>query len=235
MGLPAREGAMEYTRGFAARIEVQEAGRQFLMRTYIWMLAGLGLTGVVSMYIPANVVRTLLSSSLLYIGLWIGSLLLVGVLSGLVHRMSTPTAALVFFIYAGVMGLLLAPIHYMYPAAVVSRVFLIAAGMFGATSIYGAVTKRDLTGLGHFAMMGLFGLIIAIIVNLFLGSTMMTWVISVLGVIIFTALTAYDTQMIVQMGQEGETSNQMAITGALALYLDFINIFLFLLNLLGRE
>jgi FtsH-binding integral membrane protein len=143
----------------------------------------------------------------------------------------------VFWIYAGLMGIGLAPLFLIYTATSVAKVFFITAGMFGAMSLWGYTTKRDLTSVGSFLFMGLIGIIIASLVNLFLQSGMMSLVISIIGVIVFTGLTAYDTQKIKEnydvVGHDGQLAGKSAIMGALSLYLDFINLFIMLLRLLG--
>ncbi len=226
-----------YTRGFNMELRVGEAGRQLLMKTYMWMFAALCVTGVVAMYVLSSreILTYLRFNPGVLFGLLIGELILVGIIAGMVHRMSVPVAAGTFFFYAALNGITLAPLFLMYTSTSIANVFFITAGMFGVTTVYGYTTKRDLTGIGHFAIMGLIGIIIASIVNLFMGSGMLHWLISVIGVVVFTLLTAYDTQMIVQMGEEGESSSQTAIYGALELYLDFVNLFILLLRLFGSR
>jgi hypothetical protein len=159
-------------------------------------------------------------------------------LSFRIHAMSVATAQLTFWLFAAVMGIGLAPIFLMYTGASVARVFFITSATFGAMSLWGYTTKRDLTSWGSFLFMGLVGIIIASLVNIFLQSSMMQWVISVIGVVIFTGLTAYDTQKIKEMYFEQDdqaTMGRKAIMGALNLYLDFINLFLMLLQLFGNR
>ena len=146
------------------------------------------------------------------------------------------TARLLFFVYAALLGLSLSVIFLAYTQASITRVFFISAASFGALSLWGYTTQRDLTGMGSFLIMGLFGIIIASLVNIFLKSTGLDWVISVLGVLIFAGLTAWDTQKIKQMYDpmdDGTVAGRKAVMGALALYLDFINLFLMLLRLFG--
>ncbi len=229
--------APSYTRGFRMEMQVSEAGRQLLMKTYMWMFAALSVTGVVAMYVLSSrdILMYLRMNPGVLIGMLIGELILVGIIAGMVHRMSVPVAAGTFFFYAALNGITLAPLFLMYTSTSIANTFFITAGMFAVTTVYGYTTKRDLTGIGHFAMMGLIGIIIASIVNIFTGSSMLHWLISVIGVVVFTLLTAYDTQMIVQMGEEGDNSSQTAIYGALELYLDFINLFILLLRLFGSR
>src|SRR5215831_18458636 len=153
-----------------------------------------------------------------------------------INRLSAGTALTVFFIYAALLGLSLASIFLVYTHASITRVFFISAATFGATSLYGYTTQRDLTGLGSFMFMGLIGIIIASLVNIFLRSTGLDWAISVIGVLVFVGLTAYDTQSIKEMydvNDDGSVAGKKAVMGALRLYLDFINLFLMLLRLFG--
>jgi FtsH-binding integral membrane protein len=153
-----------------------------------------------------------------------------------INRLSASTALMLFFVYAGLLGLSLATIFLAYTGASITRVFFISAATFGATSLYGYTTQRDLTGVGSFLFMGLIGLVIASLVNIFLQSSGLYWVISVVGVLIFVGLTAYDTQSIKEMydvNDDGSVAGRKAVMGALRLYLDFINLFLMLLRLFG--
>jgi FtsH-binding integral membrane protein len=152
--------------------------------------------------------------------------------------MSASKAQSIFWVFAALMGASLASIFIVYTQMSIARVFFITSGTFGAMSIYGYTTKRDLTKLGSFLMMGLFGIIIASVVNMFLNSSMMHFVISILGVLIFVGLTAYDTQKIKNMylaSDSGELMGKKAVMGALTLYLDFINLFIMLLRLFGQR
>ena len=155
-----------------------------------------------------------------------------------IAKMSAAKAQTTFWIFAGLMGISLSSIFIQYTGDSIARVFFITSGTFGAMSIYGYTTKRDLTKLGSFLMMGLFGIIIASVVNIFMKSTMMYFVISILGVLIFVGLTAYDTQKIKNMymaSDSGELMGKKAVMGALTLYLDFINLFIMLLRLFGQR
>jgi len=161
---------------------------------------------------------------------------LVFFLSFRIHAMSFSTAQMVFWAYAAINGIALAPILLLYTAASVAQVFFVTAATFGAMSLWGYTTKRDLTSMGSFLFMGLIGIVIASVVNIFLQSGMMQLVISIIGVIVFTGLTAYDTQRIKEeydVNHDGTISGKNAIMGALRLYLDFINLFLMLLRLMG--
>ena len=154
------------------------------------------------------------------------------------HSMASSTAQVVFWIYAALMGLSLSSIFLVYTGESITRVFFIAAGMFAGTSLYGYTTKKDLTGMGSFLFMGLIGILIASVVNIFLASSAMQFAISVIGVLVFAGLTAYDTQSIkneYRESDDGETQAKKSIHGALRLYLDFINLFIMLLSLFGNR
>ena len=160
------------------------------------------------------------------------------VLSFGIHKLKASTAQALFWLFAGVMGLSLAHIFLVFTGASIARVFFITAGTFGAMSLYGYTTKRDLTGWGSFLFMGLIGVVIAMVVNMFIASAALHFAISVIGVLVFVGLTAYDTQRIKNEYNEADSSEiagKKAIMGALRLYLDFINIFLFLLHLFGSR
>jgi hypothetical protein len=161
---------------------------------------------------------------------------LVFALSFGINRLSAGTALMLFFVYAGLLGLSLASIFMVYTGASITRVFFISAATFGAMSLWGYTTQRDLTGMGSFMFMGLIGIIIASLVNMFLKSSGLDWAISVLSVLIFVGLTAYDTQRIKEMysvQDDGTVAGRKAVMGALSLYLDFINLFLMMLRLFG--
>lgn len=199
-----------------------------------WMFAGLVVTGVVSLFALSPALSPMLLSPMVIFPLIIVELGLVFWLSARVHTMSVTKASTVFIIYSALNGVTLAPLALAYTGASVASTFFITSGVFGAMAVYGATTKRDLTGVGSFLFMGLVGIVIASIVNIFLGSSMMSFMISVIGVIVFVGLTAYDVQKIKQMSYEmGGSTSQMAIRGALTLYLDFINLFISLLRLIG--
>jgi hypothetical protein len=153
-----------------------------------------------------------------------------------INQLSVSAALTMFFIYAGLLGLSLASIFLVYTGESITRVFFISAATFGAMSLYGYTTQRDLTGVGSFMLMGLIGIIIASLVNIFLASSGLAWAISVIGVLIFVGLTAYDTQRIKEMysvNDDGTVAGRKAVMGALSLYLDFINLFLMMLRLFG--
>jgi uncharacterized protein len=221
-----------------------------MIRVYNYMTAGVALTGLVAWFTySAAVVDTGAGLQLTQFGhaifasplMWLfvlAPLGLVMLLSFGINRLSAGTALTVFFVYAALLGLSLASIFLVYTHASITRVFFISAATFGATSLYGYTTQRDLTSVGSFMFMGLIGLIIASVVNIFLHSTGLDWAISVIGVIVFVGLTAYDTQRIKEMydvNDDGTISGRKAVMGALRLYLDFINLFLMLLRIFGNR
>lgn len=227
-------------------VAIDEGLRTYMLRVYNYMLMGLALTGV-SAWVTASVpaFRQLFFTipetggySLSPLG-WIvlfAPLGLVFFLSFRIHRMSLAAAQTTFWVYAGLNGIAFTPILLLYTGVSVARVFFITAATFGAMSLYGYTTKRDLSGFGSFLFMGLIGIIIASLVNMFMQSGMMAWIISVAGVLIFTGLTAYDTQAIKEsyhVNDDGSMSGKKAVMGALKLYLDFVNLFLMLLRLMG--
>lgn len=220
-------------------VQIDEGLRAYMLRVYNYMVTGLALTGAIA-YIVAStpaVFNAIFGSGLQWVVI-LAPLGLVMFLSARIHKMSAAAAQISYWIFAGSMGLALASVFVIYTGESIARVFFITAATFAAMSLYGYTTKRDLTALGSFLIMGLFGIIIAMVVNLFIGSTMVQFVISVLGVLIFTGLTAYDTQKIKEMYNEvdgSEIAGKKAIMGALRLYLDFINLFLMLLHLFGNR
>jgi len=215
--------------------------QRFMVRVYNWMGAGLAMTGGVSWYVSTSetILNLLVTQPILFFGLLIVELGLVFYLAARVMQMSASQAMAVFFLYAGLNGITLAPLFLLYTTASLASTFFVTAGMFGAMSFYGYTTKKDLTSWGSFLFMGLIGIIIASVVNIFLQNSMLYWVISYAGVLIFIGLTAYDTQKIKEMnilGNEGtEEDTKEAIRGALKLYLDFINLFIMLLRIMGTR
>lgn len=215
--------------------------QRFMVRVYNWMGAGLAMTGGVSWYISTNetILNILINQPYLFFGLLIAELGLVFYLAARVMQMDVGQAMGVFFLYAGLNGVTLAPLFLLYTTASLASTFFVTAGMFGAMSFYGYTTKKDLTSWGGFLFMGLIGIIIASVVNMFLHNSMLYWIISYAGVLIFVGLTAYDTQKIKEMnilGNEGtDEDTKEAIRGALTLYLDFINLFLMLLRIMGTR
>ena len=217
--------------------DVQSYVGAFVRRVYNWMGGGLLLTAAVAFLTwktPA-LQRAIIGNPILFFGLIIGELVLVFVMVGAISRMRASTAMGLFILYSILNGLTLSVVFIRYDIGNIFGAFIATSVMFGAMSVYGYTTKRDLTNLGSFLMMGLIGLIVAMIVNMFLRSPMMSYIISFIGVLIFVGLTAYDTQKIKTMALEGfgdaEAESKGAVMGALALYLDFINLFLLLLHL----
>jgi len=222
------------------RVQPSVIVNNFVRSVYNWMAIGLGLTGVVAFYVSSNpVLLRFFSNPVLLIFLIIAELGLVFAISGMVNRMSSATATTLFVIYAALNGITLSFIFIIYTRTSIASTFFVCAGTFIACSIYGWVTKKDLTSFGGFLIMGLIGIIIATIVNMFLNSTMLSMMISYIGVFIFVGLTAYDTQKIKNMALtqpadlDGGAIRKGAILGALSLYLDFINLFLFFLRIMG--
>lgn len=217
----------------------EEASTIFLAKVFNWMAAGLALTGIVAWLAATSGLTRSIISSPLYIVLIIAEVGLVIYLSARVEKIRAATATALFLGYAALNGLTMSVIFLRYTGASIAGTFMITAGMFGAMALYGMVTKRDLSGMGSFMFMGLIGIIIASVVNMFLGSSTLHMAISGIGVIIFVGLTAYDVQRIKTMGEQGiitqgeETLQKGAILGALALYLDFINLFWMLLTFFG--
>ena len=228
---------------------IDQGLRSYMLKVYNYMGSALLVTGIVALLTFKFAVLSLsplqftpLGNSLYSSGLaWIVMLEPLGVvlyMSFGIAKMSASKAQTVFWIFAALMGISLSSIFVIYTETSITRVFFITAGTFGAMSIYGYTTKRDLTKFGSFLMMGLIGIIIASVVNIFMKSGMMYFVISVLGVLIFVGLTAYDTQKIKNMylaSDGSEMSGKKAVMGALTLYLDFINLFIMLLRLFGQR
>jgi FtsH-binding integral membrane protein len=231
--------SMEEPHGFPTAERALVADNAVLWSVYRWMTFGLALTGFVSLFIPDSIRIEVMKNPMIFFGLLIGELVLVMIMSLAVNRISAATATVLFLVYAILNGLTFSIFFMLYELGSIAQAFFVTAGTFGAMSAWGYFTKRDLTGVGHFAIMGLFGLIIATIVNLFWANNMLYWVCTYAGVIIFTLLTAYDTQKIKRLGMEtdvnSEQGKKIAIQGALMLYLDFINLFLNLLRIMGRR
>jgi FtsH-binding integral membrane protein len=217
----------------------QEASTVFLAKTFNWMAVGLAITGVVAYFTAATgLAYSIIGSPLFYV-LVFAELGLVFYLSARISKIQASTASGLFIGYSVLNGLTLSVIFLAYTSSSIAATFFITAGMFGAMAVYGLVTKRDLSGWGSFLFMGLIGIIIASVVNIFLQSSAMSWIVSMIGVIVFTGLTAYDVQKIKRIGEEGimsqgdEAIRKGSIMGALTLYLDFINLFLMLLRFFG--
>jgi FtsH-binding integral membrane protein len=238
------------TRGVSAdRAVTIDAGlRAYMIRVYNYMAMGVGLTGVVSwltfqMAVTETAGRLVLTpfgqtifSTPAVIVLFLATFGLVMFISFRIHKLQPATALGLFMLYAGLLGLMLSSVFLAYTGASITRVFFVSAASFGALSLYGYTTQRDLSPIGSFLMMGLIGLLIAIVVNIFLKSSGLDFIISAAGVLIFAGLTAWDTQKIKEMYdpmEDGTIAGRKAVMGALTLYLDFINLFLFMLRFLG--
>jgi FtsH-binding integral membrane protein len=219
------------------RTESQVVVRQnaLIRQVYALMGAGLAITAfmaLITLSSPA-LLNAVLGNKLVFYGLMIGELALVFTLSGAINKLSAATATLIFIAYSALNGITLSTIALVYTASSITSTFVITGSMFGAMSVYGYMTKKDLTSWGSFLFMGLIGVVIASVVNIFVGSSAVSWVISGIGVIVFTGLTAYDTWKIKEMAAQGVEGRKPAILGALTLYLDFINLFLMLLRFTG--
>jgi FtsH-binding integral membrane protein len=236
-----------------ATVAVDAGLRAHMIRVYNYMAGGVALTGVLAyitfqmaggdaIRVVGNTITGLTPFGQLVMGgftpivLMLASLGLVFFISFRIDRLQYTTALALFMLYAALLGVALSTIFVVYTGTSITRVFFISAASFGALSLWGYTTQRDLTAMGTFMMMGLFGIIIASLVNIFLGSSGLAWIISVVGVVVFAGLTAYDTQKIKEMydiNDDGTVAGRKAVMGALTLYLDFINLFLMLLRLFG--
>ena len=232
-----------YPRSNGSIVERANSGIQaYMAQVYGWMTCGLLLTAVVAWY-AANtpaVMNFIFSSQITFFGLIIVQLGLVFVISGMVNRLSGSMATSLFMLYSALTGLTLSSILIMYTGASIASTFIICAGMFGAMSVYGYTTKRDLSGLGSMLFMGLIGIVLASLVNIWLKSPALMWAVTYIGVLVFVGLTAYDTQKLKSMGAQLDSNDRdnfrkYSIVGALTLYLDFINLFLMLLRIFGNR
>ncbi|MBR0740628.1 Bax inhibitor-1/YccA family protein [Bradyrhizobium liaoningense] len=216
-------------------IAVDAGLRNYMMRIYNYMAAGVGLTAVVAWLTYQLTGPELLQNPLMWVFI-LAPLGLVFFIGARINTLSVTTARLLFFVYAALVGVSLSTLFHIYTSASITRVFFISAATFGALSVFGYTTRRDLSGLGTFLFMGLIGIIIASLVNLFLRSTGLDWLISIVGVGVFAGLTAYDTQRIKAMydSRDDETSaGRKSVIAALSLYLNFINLFMMMLRLFG--
>ena len=222
--------------GSASQALAEASARTFMQRVYGWMAVGLGLTGAVAFFIAQS--NSLMAMVLpLRFPLMLVQLGVVVAFSFIAQKISGPVAGALFLVYALLTGVTFSVLFLVYTQASIASAFFITAGTFGAMSVYGTVTKKDLSGWGSFLMMGLIGIIIAGIVNFFMHSDMMSFIISCATVVVFSGLTAYDTQKLrLYHANSGFSSaSSLAITGALMLYLDFVNLFLAILRLMGRR
>jgi uncharacterized protein len=232
----------------ADQVAIDAGLRAYMIRVYNYMATGVGLTGLVAwLTFSAAVTQTGAGLELTSFGhavfqsplLWVLVLAPLGLVFAIsfgINRLQPGTALMLFFVYAGLLGVSLASIFLIYTGTSITRVFFISAATFGALSLWGYTTQRDLSGIGSFMFMGLIGIIVASLVNMFLRSTGLDWAISVIGVLVFAGLTGWDTQRIKEMYNpmdDGTIGGRKAVMGALSLYLDFINLFLMLLRLMG--
>jgi FtsH-binding integral membrane protein len=225
-------------RGALPQVDIDVGLRQYMLTIYNYMASGLALTGIVAYAAAASGFYAEIAHTPLIWVVMLAPLGMVFWLSAGIQRMNAGTAQALFWVFAALMGLSLASIFLVYTGASISRVFFITGGTFAAMSLYGYTTKRDLMKFGSFLMMGLIGIIIASLVNLFIASSALQFAISVIGVLVFVGLTAWDTQRIKEMyvaTDDGQTAGKKAVMGALQLYLDFINLFVMLLQLFGQR
>jgi FtsH-binding integral membrane protein len=219
-----------------AQVDVDVGLRDYMLRIYNYMASGLALTGIVAYFFASSgLYRELAQTPLIYLVI-LAPFGFVLALSYGINRMQASTAQALFWLFSAVMGLSLASIFLVYTGASIARVFFITAGTFAAMSLYGYTTRRDLSQFGSFLFMGLIGIVLASLVNIFIGSSALLFATSVIGVVVFTGLTAWDTQRIKEIyleGDPGDVLAKKALMGALTLYLDFVNLFLMLLQLTG--
>src|SRR3954471_1717815 len=228
---------MEYA---AQPVEVARPESTFLQRVFLWMFIGLAITGAVAAATGSSdkPLTDITESPGIVMGVIIGQLALVLALVFLLPRISVGLATFLFLLYSATVGVTFAFLFELYTTQSIFTTFLITAGMFGALAVWGALTDTDLSKVGSIAFMALIGLILATVVNIFWANSTLYWITTYAGVAIFAALTAYDMQKLKQIGQQGltgEAEGRAAILGALSLYLDFINLFLFLLRIFGQE
>lgn len=218
-----------------------KAAQTALFRSvYVWMTLALAITGFVALYAAKSymLINAIAQNSILFWGLLIAEVVLVMFLSARINRISFTTATILFIAYSILNGLTMSILFMVYTMSSIATTFFVTAGTFGATALYGYITKKDLTRIGNLCIMGVIGLIIASLVNLFLQNSMMDLIISYIGVLLFVGLTAYDSQKIKRLLSDddievNETTQKIALMGSLTLYLDFINLFIYLLRILG--
>ena len=220
-------------------LEKKKSAQMAVFRqVYIWMSLALFITGITALIVANNnsLIYSLMSNQLLFWGLIIGEVVMVAVLAARIHKLSLATATVMFIAYSIINGVTMSLLFLLYTSESIASTFFITAGTFGAISAYGYFTKKDLSSLGSILIMALIGILIASLVNIFLGSSTLYWIISYVGVAIFVGLTAYDTQKIkesIMNSDVNETAYKIALMGALELYLDFINLFIYLLRIFG--
>ena len=212
-----------------------------MRKVFVWMTLALAITGLTAYGVATSptILSLIFSSKVTFFGLIIAEFALVFAISGAINRLSLSTATMLFILYSVINGATLSSIFFAFSVATISKVFFITAGTFGAMALVGYTTKTDLTSMGKLLFMALLGIIIASVVNMFVASSGLDLILSYVGVLVFVGLTAYDTQKIKQMCQAapdaGESAQKLALIGALSLYLDFINLFLYLLRIFGKN
>lgn len=222
-------------------LEMSAAFPVLMRKVYVWMALALVITGFTAYYVANNetLLTTIVTNQMLFWGLVLAELGLVIGLSAAINKMSLTVATLMFVVYSVINGVTMSFIFLLYTYSSITNVFLITAGTFAAMALFGYFTKADLSSLGKILMMALVGIIIATIVNIFTKSTGLAMILNYLGVLVFVGLTAYDSQkikmMLLQAPNAGEAAQKLALLGALSLYLDFINLFLYLLRILGAR
>lgn len=228
------------TNNLVKSIANKSAQTALFRSVYVWMALALAITGFVALYVAKSytLLNAMAENNFLFWGLLIAEVGLVMYLSARIHRISFSTATILFIVYSVLNGVTMSILFMVYTMSSIATTFFVTAGTFGATALYGYVTKKDLTRIGNLCIMGVIGLIIASLVNLFLHNSMMDLIISYIGVLLFVGLTAYDSQKIKQLLSDdsieiNETTQKIALMGSLTLYLDFINLFIYLLRILG--
>ena len=228
------------TNNLVKSIADKSAQAALFRSVYVWMTLALAITGFVALYVAKSytLLNAMAENSFLFWGLLIAEVGLVMYLSARIHCISFSTATILFIVYSVLNGVTMSILFMVYTMSSIATTFFVTAGTFGATALYGYVTKKDLTRIGNLCIMGVIGLIIASLVNLFLQNSMMDLIISYIGVLLFVGLTAYDSQKIKQLLSDdsieiNETTQKIALMGSLTLYLDFINLFIYLLRILG--
>ncbi len=232
-----------YPRSNGSIVERANTGIQaYMAQVYGWMTCGLLLTAFVAWYASRSpaILGFIFSSQITFFGLIIAQLALVFVISGMVNRLSGTVATGLFMLYSALTGLTLSSIFIVYTGSSIASTFVVAGGMFGAMSVYGYTTKRDLSRMGSLLFMALIGIVLASVVNIWLKSSALMWAVTYIGVVVFVGLTAYDTQKLKNMGEQLSVNDKdnfrkYSIVGALTLYLDFINLFLMLLRIFGNR
>jgi FtsH-binding integral membrane protein len=226
-------------RGRAVGADIDQGLRAYMISVYNYMMIGLGVTGLAAYFVSATpaLYNAIFGTPLVYVAIFAPLAVVFGLSFG-INRISASTAQMLFWLYSALVGISLATIFLVYNVGDITRVFFITAVSFGALSLYGYTTKSNLSAFGSFLIIGLVGVFLAMVVNIFMQSSALQFAISVAGVLVFAGLTAWDTQRIKEMylaGDDSETMGKKAVMGALRLYLDFLNMFLFLLQLMGNR